>query len=434
MYGVELMIIIVGTIGQAVAGHAPGVSIYGVIIMWRFIMGMGIGGDYPLSAVITSEFAAKRIRGRMMVAVFSAQGWGQFFCAIVASIALAGFKKGIENQPLDSWHSMDQAWRTLIGVGCVPAAIALYFRLTIPETPRYTMDIEANIKQASQDVDTYLTTGTYTVDPIHNHERADVPKASWGDFARHFARWQNFKILFGTAYTWFALDIAFYGLGLNSSRILTVIGFGGSSDKSLSKQVNAWRSVHNAAVGNLILSVGGLIPGYYFTMAFIDSWGRRPIQIMGFALLTAIFICMGFAYDEMMKSKPGQKAFVFLYCMANFFQNFGPNSTTFVIPGEAFPTRYRSTAHGISAASGKLGAIVAQVGFSKMIDIGGKGKFLPHIMEIFAFFMLTGLIVSIICTPETKNLTLEELSGEQQDNFVKSSNYSGARPPSEESH
>lgn len=432
MYGVELMIIIIGTLGQAVAGKAPGISIYGVIIMWRFIMGMGIGGDYPLSAVITSEFAAKRIRGRMMVAVFSAQGWGQFFCAIVSSIALAGFKKGIESEPLDNWHSMDQAWRTLIGVGCVPAAIALYFRLTIPETPRYTMDIEANIKQASQDVDTYLTTGTYSVDPIANHERAEVPKASWKDFCHHFSQWRNFKILFGTAYTWFALDIAFYGLGLNSARILSVIGFGGSSDKSLSKQVNAWRSVHNSSVGNLILSVGGLIPGYYFTMAFIDSWGRRPIQIMGFGLLTVIFICMGFAYDKMMASSSGQKAFVFLYCMANFFQNFGPNSTTFVVPGEAFPTRYRSTAHGISAASGKLGAIVAQVGFSKMIDIGGKGKFLPHIMEIFAFFMLTGFIVTIFCTPETKGLTLEELSNEHQENFVKNSNYT-ARPPSEES-
>lgn len=87
------MIIIVGTLGQAVAGHAPGVSIYGVLIMWRFIMGesaallphlvcadfylgIGIGGDYPVSSVITSEFAARKIRGRMMAAVFSAQGWG----------------------------------------------------------------------------------------------------------------------------------------------------------------------------------------------------------------------------------------------------------------------------------------------------------------------------------------------------------------------
>lgn len=69
-----------------------------------------------------------------------------------------------------------------------------------------------------------------------------------------------------------------------------------------------------------------------------------------------------------------KNTFVFLYCLANFFQNFGPNTTTFIIPGEAFPTRYRSTAHGISAATGKLGAIIAQVGFGKLKDIGGSNQ------------------------------------------------------------
>jgi PHS family inorganic phosphate transporter-like MFS transporter len=79
-YGATLtgqMIIIIGTLGQAVSGRSAAISIYGVLIMWRFIMGVGIGGDYPLSAVITSEFAARRIRGRMMTAVFASQGWGQ---------------------------------------------------------------------------------------------------------------------------------------------------------------------------------------------------------------------------------------------------------------------------------------------------------------------------------------------------------------------
>jgi PHS family inorganic phosphate transporter-like MFS transporter len=60
------------------------------------------------------------------------------------------------------------------------------------------------------------------------------------------------------------------------------------------------------------------------------------------------------------------KAFFALYCLANFFTNFGANVTTFIIPGEIFPTRYRSTAHGIAAASGKLGAIVAQIIFFKV--------------------------------------------------------------------
>ncbi|OWZ54510.1 phosphate:H+ symporter [Cryptococcus neoformans c45] len=426
MYGVELMIIIIGTLGQAVAGHAPGVNIYGVLIMWRFIMGIGIGGDYPVSSVITSEFAARKIRGRMMAAVFSAQGWGNFACAIVAVIVVAAYKNSIHSQPLDDLKSVDQAWRLIIGIGCVPAVIALYFRLTIPETPRYTMDVERNIKQASQDVDAYITTGQYIADPVQINDRAEVPKASWSDFIRHFGQWQNGKVLLGTAWSWFALDIAFYGLGLNSSTILSTIGFGSSTDLP-TKQENIYQTLYNVAVGNIILAVGGLIPGYYFTMAFIDSWGRKPIQLMGFVLLTIIFVCMGFGYDKMLSTDSGKKAFVFLYCMANFFQNFGPNTTTFIVPGEVFPTRYRSTAHGISAASGKLGAIVAQVGFSRLINIGGKNMFLKHILEIFAFFMLTG-VFSTLLLPETKNRSLEVLSQEDQENFVRNSGMTAAVP------
>ncbi|ODO07307.1 phosphate:H+ symporter [Cryptococcus wingfieldii CBS 7118] len=419
MYGIELVIIIIGTLGQAVAGRAPGINIYGVLIMWRFIMGLGIGGDYPLSSVITSEFAARRIRGRMMTAVFSAQGWGNLASAIVSVIVVSAYKSSIHSEPLTDLRAVDQSWRLIIGIGCVPAVIALYFRLTIPETPRYTMDIERNIKQASQDVDTYLTTGEYVVDPIHNNERAEVPKASWKDFCRHFGKWENGKVLLGTSWSWFALDIAFYGLGLNSSTILTTIGFGSSTTLG-TKQENIFQTLYNVAVGNIILSVGGLLPGYYFTFFLIDIWGRKPIQLMGFVLLTIIFVCMGFGYDKMLSTDSGKKAFVFLYCMANFFQNFGPNTTTFVIPGETFPTRYRSTAHGISAASGKLGAIVAQVGFSRLINIGGKNKFLKHILEIFALFMLTG-VFSTLLLPETKGRTLEDLSQEDQEHFVQDS-------------
>ena len=87
----------------------------------------------------------------------------------------------------------------------------------------------------------------------------------------------------------------------------------------------------------------------------------------------------GFGYDKLTATSSSRGAFVFLYCLANFFQNFGPNTTTFIVPGEAFPTRYRSTAHGISAASGKLGAIVAQVGFGKLVNIGGTNKFVKHL-------------------------------------------------------
>jgi PHS family inorganic phosphate transporter-like MFS transporter len=415
MYGVELCIIIVATFAQAISGHAAAISIIGVLVLWRFIMGVGIGGDYPLSAVISSEFASTRTRGRLMTGVFSSQGWGQFTAAVVGAICVAAFKGPISADPVNNPIHVDYVWRLIIGIGCVPGAIALYFRLTIPETPRFTMDIERNIRQAAQDVDTFLTTGTFVVDVDAVVKRAEAPKASRRDFSNYFGKWENLKVLIGTAYSWFALDIAFYGLGLNNSIILQTIGFGTpTSDLHGGRAI--YQNLLNTCIGNMILSVAGLIPGYYFSMIFIDSWGRKPIQLMGFIMLTIIFIIMGFGYDAILAGNKG--SFVFLYCLANFFQNFGPNTTTFIVPGEAFPTRYRSTGHGISAASGKLGAVVAQVGFARLKDIGGKNKFIKHILEIFALFMLTG-IFSTLLIPETKQRSLEDISNEDQDTFIK---------------
>ncbi|KAF8072062.1 inorganic phosphate transporter, partial [Lyophyllum atratum] len=416
MYGIELMIIIIATFGQALSGGGHAVGIIGVLVVWRFLMGVGIGGDYPLSAVISSEFASTRIRGRMMTAVFASQGWGNFTAALIALIITAAYKNAILGDPsVDTPNHVDYMWRILIGLGCVPGVIALYFRLTIPETPRFTMDIERNVLQAKADIDNVLTHGNSVVDQDAPVQRAITPKASWADFRHHFGQWKNMKILIGTSWSWFALDVAFYGLGLNSGIVLQAIGFGTPLTSGTSL---VYENLKNICVGNLILSVGGLIPGYYFTFLFIDRWGRKPIQLMGFIMLTIIFIVMGFGYDKLTTTTAAAKSgFVVLYCFANFFQNFGPNTTTFVVPGEAFPTRYRSTAHGISAASGKLGAIVAQVGFAQLKDIGGTNKFVKHILEIFALFMLTG-IFSTLLLPETMGKSLEELSNEDQDGFV----------------
>jgi MFS transporter, PHS family, inorganic phosphate transporter len=98
-------------------------------------------------------------------------------------------------------------WRLLIGLGCVPGVIALYFRLTIPETPRFTMDIERNVRQASQDIGNVLTTGKFVVDPDAVVQRVQAPKASRRDFRAYFSKWENGKVLLGTAYSWFALDV-----------------------------------------------------------------------------------------------------------------------------------------------------------------------------------------------------------------------------------
>lgn len=161
-----------------------------------------------------------------------------------------------------------------------------------------------------------------------------------------------------------------------------------------------------------------------------NSWASLCLQSFSLSWVRSFFrnyddlvpdvLVLGFGYEKLTATSSAKSAFVFLYCLVNFFFNFGPNSTTFIIPGEVFPTRYRSTAHGISAASGKLGSIISQVGFSKLVNIGGTNAFVKHILELFAFFMLTG-IFSTLLLPESNGKTLEELSREDQEGFVKGS-------------
>ncbi|KAE9369118.1 putative inorganic phosphate transporter PHO84 [Stipitochalara longipes BDJ] len=420
MYGLELIIIIFATLAQALSSSSRAISITGIIIFWRVLMGIGIGGDYPLSSIITSEFATTKWRGAMMNAVFAMQGIGQFTAAIIALIVTSGFKESLllgtkaSTCLGDCQLAVDKMWRVIVGFGAVPGCIALYYRLTIPETPRYTFDVARDVEKAGEDVNAYMK-GKAEGHPdeirrvttmAQDAPALEIPKASFRDFWRHYSQWKFGKVLLGTAGSWFFLDVAYYGLGLNNSIILSAIGWSGGS--------TMYEIFYRNAVGNLILVCAGAIPGYWVSVATIDTLGRKTIQIGGFTMLTILFIVIGFAYNHL-----SGHALLALYVLAQFFFNFGPNSTTFVVPGECFPTRYRSTSHGFSAASGKVGAIIAQCVFGPLRTRGAKpgatgraaSPWLNHVMEIFALFMLCGLLTSFLI-PETKRKTLEELAGE----------------------
>ncbi|RKL15309.1 Repressible high-affinity phosphate permease [Fusarium oxysporum] len=392
MYGLELIVIIFATLAQALTAGSPSTSLVGLIIFWRVVMGVGIGGDYPLSSIITSEFATTKWRGAMMAAVFAMQGIGQLVAALVMMFLTLGFKSSLESAP-DTKHctgdcqvAVDKMWRTLVGFGAVPACIALYYRLTIPETPRYTFDVARDVEQADEDVKAYMTgkregdTDEIARAQVHASAKSNlqVPKASWSDFCQHYSKWKNLSILIGTAGSWFCLDVAFYGLSLNNGTILKVIGYS-SKDAN-----NMYEFLYNTAVGNIIIVLAGAVPGYWVSVATIDTLGRKTIQLGGFIILTILFIV-------------------------------SPNTTTFIVPGEVFPTRYRSTSHGISAASGKIGSIIGQGAISILRTHGATDKneapWMDHVLEIYALFMLLGIFTTLLI-PETARKTLEELSGE----------------------
>lgn len=235
-------------------------------------------------------------------------------------------------------------------------------------------------------------------------EKLEVPKASFRDFCRHYSIPKNYLLLIGTAGSWFALDVAFYGLSLNNGEILKAIGWAASNKES------AYDYLYKTAIGNMIIVLAGAVPGYWVSVATIDTLGRKKIQMGGFIILTILFVVLGFAFNNIAPN--GKLA---IYVLAQFFFNFGPNTTTFIVPGEVFPTRYRSTSHGISAASGKIGSIIGQGAIASLRTRGATkddpSPWLNHVLQIFALFMLLGCFTTLLI-PETARKTLEELSGE----------------------
>jgi PHS family inorganic phosphate transporter-like MFS transporter len=342
----------------------------------------------------------------MMGAVFAMQGFGQLGGALVMLCLVAGFKGHLDKATSygtctgDCQKAVDKMWRALIGIGVVPACIALYYRLTIPETPRYTFDVARDIEKANEDTKQYLSGKHGDGKPDEamqvaarrqSVQQLEVPVASFRDFFRFYSKLRNGKILFGTAMSWLLLDVAFYGLGLNSSTVLQAIGYGGGA--------TVYHKLFNLAAGNCILICAGAIPGYWLAVATIDTVGRKPLQLAGFIILTILFAVWGFAYHKI--SPHGMLG---IYVLIQLFFNWGPNTTTFIVPGECFPTRYRSTSHGISAGSGKIGSIIAQGAISPLRTRGhpttaNPSPWLNHVMQIFSAFMFAG-IFSTLLIPE----------------------------------
>ncbi|KAJ2788753.1 hypothetical protein GGI18_002776 [Coemansia linderi] len=423
VYSAGLMIAIITTIASAFSSSmVRGFNVFIILFIWRLLLGFGIGSDYPLTATIVSEYASVHNRGKLMAAVFSFQGFGNVLAPIVSIIVLACFAQSIDHDV----QNLDYVWRIIIGVGCIPGVSTLYWRLTMTDSERFqhvndhalspsdestTVDAESEKLLAQQ-----ASTGSASPAPEEPgaQETAlaipeEVHPRRVKTFVQYFSEWRHLKVLLGTSIAWFSLDVAFYGINLNSSIVIGAIGFAGDI-----RADRPSRYIIRNCLGNIIINILGSVPGYWISVFTIERLGRVRIQLLGFAALTVLYLILGFAYHQILDKSSG--AFIFIFSLAQLFQNFGPNVTTFVIPGEVFPTRFRSTAHGISAAMGKLGAVAAQGGFLQLKDIGGKDEWINRLLQIFALFMFLGFLVTF-WIPESKGKALEEICDEREEYY-----------------
>ncbi|CAL9165155.1 probable inorganic phosphate transporter 1-8 [Musa acuminata AAA Group] len=421
VYGMTLMLMVICSIASGLSFGHTAKGVIATLCFFRFWLGFGIGGDYPLSATIMSEYANKKTRGAFIAAVFAMQGFGILTGGIVAIIISAAFKgrfdsPAYKDDPAGSTvPEADYIWRTILMLGALPAALTYYWRMKMPETARYTALVAKNAKQAASDMSKVLQ-----VDIAEEQEKVEqmtMKEANnFGLFSREFARRHGIHLV-GTTTTWFLLDIAFYSQNLFQKDIFTSIGWLPDA-----KTMNAIEEVFRIARAQTLIALCGTVPGYWFTVALIDTVGRFAIQLMGFFFMTVFMLGLAIPYHHW-TTKGNHIGFVIMYGLTFFFANFGPNSTTFIVPAEIFPARLRSTCHGISAAAGKAGAIVGAFGFlyaaqSKDADKRDKGYpagiGVRNALFVLAASNLLGLIFTFL-VPESKGKSLEEISGENED-------------------
>jgi len=320
-----------------------------------------IGGEYPLSATISSESAKTESRGATVGLVFAMQGWGNFAAGLLGWALV----KGLQHQD----HNYEIAWRTMLAFGGLPGLLTVYFRYQMEESKIFAKHVLHNDEGGPEEGDEQLaqsllppaegspSLGSPSLNAALPEEDAEPEHASGCEqFLDTLGRFK--WVLLGTAGSWFLFDVTFYGNGIFATKVIETL----EPELAKDKDNMTYDDLIQFAMWKMVITAIAL-PGYYLGAFTIDIFGRRPLQMAGFLLTGVTFVILALAGDKM-----SPIPVIIVYGLSFMFANWGPNTTSYVIPAESFPTWARATCHGLSAASGKLGAVVGSFGLGTILE------------------------------------------------------------------
>ncbi len=363
------------------------------LVAFRLVLGLGIGGDYPVSAVLMTEYSNQRDRGKLVSLVFAMQALGLVVGPLVG-LTLIGSGIG---------HEL--AWRLMLGFGAIPATTVIWLRTRMPESPRYTAEVQGRSAEAAASLASFAggkagepksLPGHFggesctKADPVIQGLRLQGSASPEARRMSAFSLITNRRLLLtlvGTAGTWFLLDYALYGNTISTPLILADVAPRADLMAKL-----AW---------TLIIFVAFAVPGYVLALYKMDKIGHRKLQIIGFTMMAVSFALLA-AVPQLTAIT---SAFIVVYGLSYFFSEFGPNTTTFVLPAELFPTGVRTTGHGVSAGVAKLGAFLGVFMFPILESAAG----LRGSLAVTASASLAGLLLTMVL-PEPARLSLDEIA------------------------
>ncbi|CAM9669015.1 unnamed protein product, partial [Hapterophycus canaliculatus] len=174
--------------------------------------------------------------------------------------------------------------------------------------------------------------------------------------------------------SWFLFDVTFYGNQLYEDDVLEAV-FGSAE------------TLKDEASQDSVVALVAL-PGYLFAVALIGQMGPRRVQVLGFLAMALLFGLIGLSFGLLSRHAA---LLMLFYSLTFFFSNFGPNSTTFMLPSLTFPDQVRGSLNGISAAAGKFGALMGSLLFKPAAEVWGVGP----VLVMCALFSLAGGLVTL---------------------------------------
>ncbi|MDN4526653.1 MFS transporter [Fictibacillus fluitans] len=329
------------------------------LILFRFLLGIGIGADYPISATLVSEFSSTKSRGKHSTSL----GAMWFVGAVTAYLV------GMLMLPLGP-----SAWRYMLLVGAVFALIVFFFRVTLPESPRWLAS--RGREKEAEEIMLKITGQKVIIKPD------PAPRQKTGAL---FTK-SLFRRTFFVCGFWFCYAVAYYGISMYTPTILKPFTNG---------------SQMMVYTGSLTVSVLGLL-GAIVGLNLVERIGRRPLIITSFTGLSIALIVLA------LNPHPTMAFLVILFSLAVLFANMGGGILNFVYPTELFPTSIRASASGLATGVSRIGSIMGILVFPNLVAAWGNSKAL----WFFAVISLAGLLVSVLLAPETKGKNLEELNSD----------------------
>ncbi|MEM0132210.1 MFS transporter [Acidiplasma sp.] len=331
--------------------------------IFQFLVGLGIGADYPISSSIQAEFSPKKVRGKyLLINIFSFSIGSIIFLFVAVPLVLF---TGVN------------AWRFMYIIGAIFPILVLYSRKKMPESPYWIQHkFGKNAGERAR-----LEMEKYTGYRINKIPELEVGGSKIRDVLK--GKYLVYSIFISVA--WFSYDIVSYGIWTYSPLIFST---------EITSYYADLYIVFTGMAESIPVFIGFLIAIYY-----VDKIGRKSLLIIGFlgsfiALIIFFFMNIYMVVGLIMTFSA--------FGIVHFFHNLGPSPMTYAYPVEIFPTRIRGTAMGFATSVSRLGSILAVFSFPIIDALYG----LKTIVIYFAVFELIGLIITIKYAPETKNKSL----------------------------